>query len=87
MSEELKPCPFKHLQRLNIGPVIVDGSMVAVECGCGAQGPVKDCEADAIAAWNDRAYGDLFAPCPTCGEPMGEHSNGGWECPQESRPQ
>ena len=56
MSETLRPCPFKHVppQSLSRGPVIVDTIMVAVECGCGAQGPVCNTTEEAIVAWNTR---------------------------------
>ncbi len=49
MSEEVKLCPFCN------GPATVGGMIPWVECqSCGASGPQKTTEAEAITAWNNR---------------------------------
>lgn len=58
MSEELKPCPFEHVEKENgHRPYIQKGQydLPWIQCTCGASGPLMATEEQAIAAWNTRA--------------------------------
>ncbi len=60
MSEELKPCPFCGSAR---ALVTMAAAAKFVRCarldgGCGAEGPVKQTVAEAVAAWNRRPTSD-----------------------------
>lgn len=60
-SQELKPCPFcdwiniPRIVRWDMRNFRQRGRYCRVVCACGAKGPDRESEADAIAAWNHRA--------------------------------
>ena len=66
MTEKIKPCPFCGSTQVDIfasfGDAEPNQNYMNVEClSCGAQGATKLGEALAIAAWNNRAAGQLIA--------------------------
>jgi Lar family restriction alleviation protein len=69
MSEEFAQCPFCNWTKSSVK----NGDTYAywVECSdCGAEGPVEDDEAEAIAAWNHRAQPEPAAPTVVEPEPV-----------------
>lgn len=53
ITPKMKPCPFCGGEAIRI--VRPSPGLMAVWCqGCGAQGPMKQREEEAVAAWNRR---------------------------------
>ena len=60
-ESKLKPCPapWAHMHPENIPPEILE-TIICVECPeCGLCGPIKNTEAEAIAAWNSRQQSEI----------------------------
>lgn len=66
MTEKIKPCPLCGSANVDVFSSFrcanTDHNFMNVECiDCGAQGPSRKGEDNAIAAWNKRAYSTAHA--------------------------
>ncbi len=57
-TNELKPCPFCGYEEIVVSPTGFHGAYIAYCIQCHSSTGDYDTKADAIAAWNRRAYDD-----------------------------